>query len=194
MKNKFISCFGQSSQKFWALGILVFAFILFVVAIIAYGPWIPRTKTLQSLNDLPFELPANFADFPSKDTCTWSMLSHGGCDVIWGEHAGLRDVAEWRINFYVSQGLQPDLSPISSDPPIIPNITSDEYAVTSDTYYKEMTERLKNDFEATDLGLYNPQLEGVDGIYIARFSRKGGRIFVMCWVNEKIFVFVGRLR
>jgi hypothetical protein len=74
---KFISSTKLFSPNFWALVYGFTIFILIIVCIIAYGHWIPQTKTLDSLNDFPLKLPANFADFPSTVPCTWAILSYG---------------------------------------------------------------------------------------------------------------------
>jgi hypothetical protein len=166
-------------------GIIIF--ILIVVVINAYGPWIPRTKILPSLKDFPLKLPANFADFPSNGICTWSILSYGRFDILWGEHTGLHDVAEWRINFYVSQGLQPQFhTDIRS---AIRGIINKEDEVTKDEYYVDMMEQLENEYVMKDFGKFNPKLRGIKGIDIARVSVHE-RKFIMCWVNDKMFVFV----
>jgi hypothetical protein len=160
--------------------------MLIVLFVIAYGPWIPRTKTLASLKDLPLKLPANFAEFPSEGACTWAILSYGSWDVLWGKHTGLQDVAEWRINFYLSQGLQPQFS---TDPQYaIHGVIRKEDEMTMDEYYTEMNERLENSYVTIDLGTFNAQLKGIKGIDIARFVAHE-RKFIMCWVNDEIFVF-----
>jgi hypothetical protein len=191
--NLFSQKYWLLGEKFWSFGIVASIIILIVVAIIAYGPWIPRTKTLLSLRDIPLKLPANFAEFPSKGNCTWAILSHGRFDVIWGEHTGLHDVAEWRVNFYTTQGLEPQLSIDPQYPdtyyPDTKKSISKKYKVTSYDYYMQMEEILKKDSATIDFGFLNPQLKGLKGVDIARLN-VNGRKYIMCWVNDEIFVFM----
>jgi hypothetical protein len=186
--SQFIS-FKQSTRRLLSFCgyIIVFIFIVLFIYEIRRetGPWIPKTKTLPSLKDFPLELPANFADFPSEGECTWSILSCGNWDVLWGKHTGLRDVTEWRIAFHVTQGIVPQPTP---DP---------QYAVphaspmTNNEVYDLIESQLNSSGALVDLGLFNPQLKTIKGTDIARLSSE--RKFIMCWVNEEIFVFVFHL-
>jgi hypothetical protein len=185
MKMSQFICFKQSPQQFWLFCGYIIVFIFIIVVIITYGPWIPRTKILPSLKDFPLELPGNFSDFPSEGTCTWSILSHGDSDVLWGKHTGLRDVAEWRIAFHVTQGIVPQFTP---DPRYA---IADVSPMTSDEVYDLIKKQLNSDAALIDLGRFNPQLKTIKGTDIAKLSSE--RRFIYCWINEEIFVFVFHL-
>jgi hypothetical protein len=185
MKRSQFICFKRSPQRFWLFCGYIIVFIFVIVVIITYGPWIPRTKILSSLKDLPLELPANFADFPSEGQCTWSILSRGNWDVLWGKHTGLRDVVEWRIAFHVTQGIVPQST---TDPEYA---VSDASPMTHDEIYDLIKRQLNSNATLIDLGAFNPQLKTIKGTDIARLSSE--RKFIMCWVNEEIFVFVFHL-
>jgi hypothetical protein len=185
---QFIS-FKQSPRRLLPFCGYIIVFIFIVLFIYELhretGPWIPKTKTLSSLKDLPLELPANFADFPSEGQCTWSILSHGNCDVLWGKHTGLQDVAEWRVAFHVTQGITPQFT---IDPEYAIPVTT---PVTSDEVYDLIKRQVNSNAALIDLGFFNPRLKTIKGTDIARLSSE--RKFIMCWVNEEIFVFVFHL-
>jgi hypothetical protein len=180
-----------------SLLILIPLFIIGIICLIlyAYGPWLPTTQSLSSLDELPYELPINFKSFPAKGKCIWSRLSyHKKYDVLWGEHTGLCDIAKWKINFFIFQGFHPDIN-------IEPNnFTRSNTIIPEEEFIKifiDTTNQALNEshhsFHIDDLGMYNVNLSGEQGVIIVQFSQTEGRKYISCFVNEKIFVFVFRL-
>jgi hypothetical protein len=186
MKRDQFICFKQSPRRFLSFCGYIIAFIFIVIIIYDTGPWISKTKTLSSLKDLPLELPANFADFPSEGQCTWSILSCGNWDVLWGKHTGLQDVTEWRMAFHVTQGIVPQPTP---DPEYV---VPDASPMTSNEVYDLIKEQLNSSAALVDLSFFNSQLKTIKGTNIATL-RCSERKFIQCWINEEIFVFVFHL-